>query len=280
MTTLTSALTEQFLREGTYLRNWSPRTLTTHRDSLATLPTDSPLTKDTLNAWVARLRERGITAGGVNLRARSLNSFFSWLHQEGHAPERLRVKMLPNPLRPINLLRDDDVRRLVAFRPACLNQRRAWTLAITLLDTGLRIDEALGLERANVNLDDMVLRVLGKGRKERLVPVSVEARKHLYRWLAASTCRYVFGVREGGRMSRTNARRDIRVVCKALGITAAVNPHAFRHVFAVNYIRAGGDIYRLSRILGHSSVTTTQTYLRSMGIEHLREGHHSPLMRT
>jgi integrase/recombinase XerC len=240
MTTLTSTLTEQFLREGTYLRNWSPRTVTTHRDSLATLPTDSPLTKDTLNAWVTRLRERGITAGAVNLRARSLNSFFSWLHQEGHAAERLRVKMLPNPLRPINLLRDEDVRRLVAFRPSGVNQRRAWTLAITLLDTGLRIDEALGLESANVNLDDLVIRLMGKGRKERLVPVSSEARKH--RWLAGSTGRYVFGVREGGRMSRTNARRDIRVICKTLGITAKTRSHTHKGVAPA---MSGGDYHPL-----------------------------------
>jgi len=52
-----------------------------------------------------------------------------------------------------------------------------------------------------------------------------------------------------------------------------VNPHAFRHCFAVSYIRRGGDIYRLSRILGHASISTTQLYLRSMGIEHLRENH-------
>jgi len=56
------------------------------------------------------------------------------------------------------------------------------------------------------------------------------------------------------------------------------NRHTFRHVLAVNYVRAGGDIYRLSRILGHSSVTTTQTYLRSMGIERLREDN-TPLTR-
>ena len=176
-------------------------------------------------------------------------------------------------------LKDADISRLLAFRPKGVNQRRAWTLTMVLLDTGLRISEVLGLERQNVNLDDCVLRVLGKGHKERLVPFSVEARKHLFRWMGKSgvTSRYVFGVRTGGHMTYRNAHRDITAICKQLGIRAAFNPHAFRHAFAVNYVRGGGDIYRLSRILGHGSISTTQLYLRSMGIEHLREGHRSPL---
>jgi site-specific recombinase XerD len=60
-----------------------------------------------------------------------------------------------------------------------------------------------------------------------------------------------------------------------------VHPHTFRHYFAVTFIRAGGDLYRLSRILGHTSIATTQVYLRSMGVEHLQEGHekYSPLGR-
>jgi len=79
-----------------------------------------------------------------------------------------------------------------------------------------------------------------------------------------------------GRNGRhANAYRALTVFCRSLGITAKVNPHAFRHCFAVTYIRRGGDIYRLSRLLGHASISTTQIYLRSMGIEHLREAHDS-----
>jgi integrase/recombinase XerD len=276
----TAALAEQFLREGAILRDWSPRTIATHRASLATFPLDQPLTKATLNTWVAALRERGITAGGVNLRARSLNSFLSWLHQEGHTAERLRVRLLKNPPKPIDLLTDADVRRLLAFRAKSPVQQRAWALTVVLLDTGMRISEALNLERRNVNLDDCVLRVLGKGHRERFVPISIEARKHVFRLLSKGTGPFVFSTRDGERLAYRNIHRDLTHLCKRLGIRAATNPHAFRHYFAVNYIRAGGDIYRLSRILGHSSLTTTQLYLRSMGVEHLREGHRSPLMRS
>jgi integrase/recombinase XerD len=92
----------------------------------------------------------------------------------------------------------------------------------------------------------------------------------------------VLGTNDGRQWSRRNAYRDLTRLCRSLGITTArVNPHAFRHCFAVTYVRNGGDIYRLSRILGHTSISTTQLYLRSMGLEHLQEGHakFSPLGR-
>ena len=84
----------------------------------------------------------------------------------------------------------------------------------------------------------------------------------------------MFSTRRGGRLRYRNVYRDIKALCCAAGVVGAhVHPHNLRHCFAVHYIRRGGDIYRLSRILGHSTISTTQLYLRSMGIEHLREGH-------
>jgi integrase/recombinase XerD len=162
----------------------------------------------------------------------------------------------------------------LVFRPTRRTQVRTWTLVLTLLDTGLRIGEVLGLERANLDLENLVLRVVGKGNKERLVPVSVECRKHLYRLTTTQPSRYVFSTGRGARLRYRNVYRDIKAVCRAAGVMGAhVHPHNLRHCFATNYIRRGGDIYRLSRILGHSTISTTQLYLRSMGIEHLREGH-------
>jgi len=162
----------------------------------------------------------------------------------------------------------------VTYAPKGWAQLRTWTLAVLLLDTGLRIAEALRLERDQIDLDAMVLRVVGKGERVRLVPISIEGRKALFRWMSRSEARYVLGTKQNRQWSRRNAYRDLTALCRSLGTTTArVNPHAFRHCFAVSYIRNGGDLYRLSRILGHTSLSTTQLYLRSMGIEHLQEGH-------
>jgi len=167
-------LIEQFVQHGTFLREWTPDTVRTYRYSLRELPPE--VSKASLNDLVLALRQRGLSPGGINLRIRSINSFLTWLHEEGHVGERHRIKLLRNPSKPIDVLNDQDIKRLMTHRPHGKIERRTWTLAVLLLDCGLRINEALGLERANVDLDNLVLRVLGKGHKERLVPMSTELR--------------------------------------------------------------------------------------------------------
>ena len=238
------------------------------------------ISKTQLDAFVIWMRQRGLTAGGCNMYIRTVNSFLSWLHEEGHVGQHLRIKLLPNPNRALETFSNADVRLILAFRPKSAFQLRTWTLVLLLTDTGIRIDEALGLERSKVDLDALTITVLGKGNKERVVPISQEFRKHLFRHLSKTEGRYAFCSRTGHRLLYRNTYRDIKAVCRLIGIEGKrVHPHSFRHYFAVSYIRNGGDIYRLSRILGHTSISTTQLYLRSMGVEHLLEGHsrHSPL---
>jgi site-specific recombinase XerD len=270
--------TEQFLQYGLYVRNWSPQTVTTYRLALRDLP--ATITKASLNAAVVAMRERGLTPGGVNLRARAMNSYLTWLHEEeGHIPERFRIKLLKNPPKPIQTLTDKEVQRLAAFRPKGRIQVRTWVLAMLLLDCGLRIGEALSLERENVDLDNLVLRVLGKGSKERLVPISLELRKHLFRFLRQTSRRYVFAAFSGAQLERHNVYVDLQRLCRASGITI-LHPHGFRHAYAVHATKNGLDVFRLSRILGHSSINTTQIYLRAIGFEHLRaDAECSPLRR-
>jgi integrase/recombinase XerD len=280
----TLALAEQFIEHGRYLRGWSEKTIRTYRQSLAALHAAGvgPLTRASLQEFVVRLKRRGLTAGGINVRLRSINSFLSWLHDEGHAAERLRVRLLPKPVRVLVTFSDVEMRRVLALRPAEFAMLRAWTLFVTLTDTGLRIDEALGLERQGVDLDALTLTVRGKGDKHRIVPISVEGRKALFRLMSKQSGRYVFTTNTGERMNYRNAYRDLKALCRRAGVQGShVRPHCVRHYFAVSYVRNGGDIYRLSRILGHTSISTTQVYLRSMGLEHLQEGHakFSPLGR-
>jgi len=222
------------------------------------------------------MRERGLTPGGCNMYIRTVNNYLSWLREEGHIDQRLTVKLLRAPLHLLTLLSVADVRAIVRYRPGSAAERRTWTLILLLLDTGLRIDEALKLERRRVNLDNLVLAVLGKGGKERQIPFSLELRKVLYRWMRAlgdsAPCQLVFISRSGLALSYRNVTRDIQRVCRHAGVASHVHPHLFRHQFAATYIRQGGDIYRLSRLLGHSAITTTQIYLRSMGVEDLRAG--------
>ena len=272
-------LTEQFLQYGRYVRNWSPRTVECYRQALRECP--ATITKSSLEAAVVAMRERGLTPGGANLRARAINSYLTWLHEDRHLRERLKIKMLRNPPKPIQTLTEKDIQRLATFRPKGRIQTRTWMLAMVLLDCGLRLSEALTLQCENVDLDNLVLRVLGKGHKERLVPISPELRKHLFRFLNQAKGRFVFAAYSGTSLDRHNSYQELRDLCRAVGITTHVYPHCFRHSYAVHATKNGLDVFRLSRILGHSSINTTQIYLRSMGFDHLQDGAKcSPLGRA
>ncbi len=283
-------LFSEYVKAGLYLKGWSPKTPVIYERAFRSLQAslgEESLTKGRLEAWVVAMRERGLTPACVNIYVRAMNAFIHWLHAEGHVDVRVILRQLPNPQKPLRGISDVEVRAILAFRPVVKQAVRTWTLITLLLDTGVRIDEALGLTVANVDMDGLSIRVLGKGNRERLVPFSFELRKHLFRYSRSEvradiSSPFVFCSGDGSQLMYRNAYRDIKNLCAKAGVTGEhVHPHSFRHKFATTYIRRGGDIYRLSRILGHSTISTTQVYLRSMGIEHLGERHSalSPLSR-
>lgn len=277
---------EQYLKHGLYLRGWSPKTVAVYRRAFGSLPSHNP-TKQELESWVVSLREQGREPTCINIYIRAMNAFFHWASEESLMPLRLNQKQVPIPHKQLTGVSDQEVARILSFRPKVRNNLRTWTLIQLLLDTGLRIDEAVCATTDNLDLDNLYLKVKGKGNKERIVPLSIECRKVLFRYLLFrekeySQSKYIFCTRTGTMLSYRNVYRDIKTLCKRAGVIGEhIHPHSFRHKFATTYIRKGGDIYRLSRILGHSSTTTTEIYLRSMGIGEIGEKHSSltPLAR-
>ena len=149
-------------------------------------------------------------------------------------------------------------------------------LALLLLDTGLRLPEALALKVQDLDYENLCIRVVGKGRKERMVPMSRRLRKHLFTSTKSGMreADYLFRTASGLGMSQRNALRDFCLLGKVCGITGVrFSPHTMCHSFGVHWLRRGGDIYMLSRILGHSSVAITEVYLRSLGIADLQRQH-------
>jgi site-specific recombinase XerD len=166
-----STLTDHFLTYGMYLRGWSPRTVRTYRQGLTAL--DSVLdgaqpSTATLQSFVIAMRQRGLTSGGINMYARTINSFLSWLHAEGHTPERLRIRLLPNPHKPLQALSDTELRRLVMFRPRGRLALRTWTIVVTLLDTGLRFDEGIDTSTSGGRMTFGILGSIAEFERERL----------------------------------------------------------------------------------------------------------------
>jgi site-specific recombinase XerD len=222
----------------------------------------------------AKLEERAITPISINIYGRVMNTFLRFLQSEGIFTNRFVLEPLQEETGDRReFFRDDEILKLQNYRPKSFNQIRAWTIAMCMLDTGVRVDEALSLVPDDVDMHSEVITILGKGNKRRVVPMSKMFRLLLFRYTqkTAPGFTYVFGTNKGTKTSQRNALRDIGVVERKAGIRK-LSWHSFRHTFATGFLRRGGDIYKLQRILGHADLKTTSVYLH-MVKEYFTTGH-------
>jgi site-specific recombinase XerD len=218
--------------------------------------------------------QKGVRAISVNSYLTCIRAYANWLHAEGYLPEKPKVPLLKCEQKVIGTFSPEQVQKMVAFRPKGTNQTRVHVAACLMLDTGLRLAETLGLTLADADFDNLVVKVTGKGNKQRLVPISNEMRRGLYRHSLKVRGPLLFGTRTGTRVTNRNFQRDFKLLCNRLGIVGLrCSPHTLRHTFAVSYLRAGGNLFYLSRVLGHTSVKTTERYLQSVRVEDLQAVH-------
>jgi len=266
-----ATLTDQFLKERRFLHNVTESTLVWYRvaftnyRSLVPEASSSLPTKATMQQFVVALRERGIKPVTCNTYVGAMNAFCAWLHEEGHTRERVKLPKLRVERRLLTLLDDTQIRALIGYRPKTLRQARVHLAALLILDTGLRVSEALHLRCSDIDCDNLILKVFGKGQKERLVPFSPELRRRLYRYQQLRAKKgingeFLFGGFEGTRWEKRNSTSSLYLLQDRLGLPR-FGWHRLRHTFATNYLRHGGDIVRLSMVLGHTQITTTQRYL-------------------
>lgn len=223
-----------------------------------------------MRAWMAAERGQGVSSRSLARKLSAVKSFYRWLSdREGFEPTAVLStrapkfqKKLPRPL-------DKDAARAV-IDLAEVQSNKDWVGArdvavlMLLYGCGLRISEALGLTGGNVPLAD-VLRIVGKGGKERLVPVLPVARAAVERycaicpWDLEDDAPLFRGVRGGALNARAiqDATAKIRL---QLGLPSSATPHALRHSFATHLLAAGGDLRAIQELLGHASLSTTQTY--------------------
>jgi integrase/recombinase XerD len=260
----------QFTSEKQYLQNVSPATVEGYQWAWkafeSILAGQTSVTKADITSQVAELHGRGLSPVTINTYLRSLNTFFRWMHQEGHSDAPLPIPRLKEPEKVYEQFSAEHVRRLVRFSPRSASERRIHTLACLILDTGLRIDEALSIERADVDLDNLLLKVShGKGSKERVVPFSLVLRKLLFRYLKQQKPQHgdlLFFAGAGVKMNQRNALRAFKRLCARLQIKGVrCSFHTLRHTFATAYLRNGGDAFRLQRVLGHTKLEMTRRYV-------------------
>lgn len=265
-------MTDVFLQEWKYLKNVSPATLELYKHSFQAFA-GAMDNKTDLVARIAKLRDGGLSAVSVNTYVRHLNTYFKWLHTE-HGKELVHLGKLKEEQKIIHTLTPQQTSQLLAYKPKGYYEARVYTASCVILDCGLRASEVLALKRTDIDFDDLTIKVKGKGSKYRLVPMSLDLRRILFKYLQKHKQELVFGTQQDGVVGLRNFERDFLRWNQKLKITGVrFSPHTLRHTHAVSYIRAGGNLFYLSRILGHTDIKTTQRYLLSLGVEDLTAVH-------
>ena len=254
----------------------APRTVDAYRRDLADLAAHlrhSPTTasSDEIEGWLADLRGRGQAASSVARRAAAARTFYRHLVALGLRTDNPAAEV-DLPRRRERLPRSlslAEVERLIeAANGTTPRSSRDRALIELLYGAGLRVGEAVGLERGGVDLENRVVRCVGKGDKERVVPLGTQAVEALRRYLARGRPYLdrrhrpeLFLNAQGGPLTRAGAFLIVRRLAAEAGLDPErVHPHLLRHSFATHLLEGGADLRSVQEMLGHSDLATTEIY--------------------
>jgi len=259
-------------------RQSSEHTLRSYEDDLTlflqfleeTGPCDDPAAVDAkrLRRYSAWLAGRGYAASTVARRLASLRSFFRHLRRNGEvsADPAAALRNPKQPKRLPKLLRVEEVVKLLDTIPVgdALG-RRDRAMFETLYGGGLRVSEVVGLDLGDLDLDEELVRVRGKGKRERLCPVGAMAVHWIRAHLQSRTPRHagepaLFLNRYGDRLTSRSVGRLLEEHLARAGVRGDASPHTLRHSFATHLLDRGADLRSVQELLGHRNLTTTQIY--------------------
>ncbi|MBQ9121274.1 MAG: tyrosine-type recombinase/integrase [Clostridia bacterium] len=266
--TITLALNE-FLNMQK-LRYNSDNTLNAYRWQLSPFiqytgdPDTGNLTLDLCNNYKLYLRGLELSSVTCQTYCRALRVFLKWLYEERLIPDNIAARFtLPKAKRKIiDTLSDVEIRRLYEcdFQSDSIKLRNG-CLVTLMLDSGIRLSEAVTLQSANVNLDDGYVIVDGKGNKQRIVPLGQFSRRFMQMYRDQTPILDSFFLSRNLEPITVNTVKDMfRRLKKESGVDR-IRPHLLRHTFATRYLQNGGDLFKLQRILGHTSLEMTKRYL-------------------
>ncbi|WP_344598097.1 tyrosine recombinase XerC [Actinomadura vinacea] len=236
-----------------------------------------------LRAWLAQQHARGRSRATLGRRTAAVRAFTAYLHRRGLISKD-PGQLLGTPKRPRELpsvLAQDEAHRLLdqmdAEGPLGL---RDLAILEVLYGTGVRVSELCGLDIDDLDAERATVRVLGKGNRERTVPIGEPATRAVGHWLRAgrpalaaeqSGPALFLGAR-GGRLHPTSARRIVHARIAEVGEMSDVSPHGLRHTAATHLLEGGADLRSVQEILGHASLQTTQIYTH-VSPERLKQVH-------
>jgi integrase/recombinase XerC len=273
----------RFLRFLEVERNSSPLTLKSYREDLELLldyleqafgriPAPGEITTLDLRSYTAWMTEAGYAKTTIARRLASLRSLYRFAQRE-RIVDTSPAKPLRNPRRSRKLphfLSNAEIGKLLLAPPAGSPMGlRDRAIFETMYSAGLRVSETVGLNDGDIDFDEGVLRVRGKGRRQRLAPVGSYAAAALKKWLSARRLSSkepqdgrapVFVNKFGRRLTTRSVGRMLEKYLAETGLDERTSPHTLRHTFATHLLDRGADIRSVQELLGHKSLVTTQIY--------------------
>ncbi len=280
---------EAFLEQLEWERNLSPRTQAAYRrevlrfaafasEELGRACPRSIETAD-IRAFVAHLHSLRLAPRSIQRALAALRTYFRFLTAEGVVPAN-PAAAVPNPRVPRTLpdtVPPAALEALFEAFPETPAGRRDRAILELLYGSGLRVSELVGLDLADVDRGRRLLRVRGKGRKERIVPYGGKAEEALAAYLPERAAWRQGGGRDddplfvnqrGGRLTDRSVRRIVDAAVRRVASLHRLHPHSLRHAFATHLLEAGMDLRAIQELLGHASLATTQVYT-NVDLEHL-----------
>lgn len=274
-----------FLGELRHERQLSPQTITTYRRDLeallAFLAREGVADLGAVDAYhirrfAAECHRRGLGPRSIARRLSAVRTFYGSLLRAGIAKSNPAVHVqAPKPSRRLPATLDaDQMASLLTASPADPLEVRDAAMLELFYSSGLRLAELTGLNVVDVDLDDRTVRVLGKGSKERVVPLGQMAAEAIRRWLdvrrelALPGETALFVGRRGKRLAPRSVQARVDAWARRRGTPVRVHPHMLRHSFASHLLESSGDLRAVQEMLGHASLSTTQIYTH-LDFQHL-----------
>ena len=268
-------------------RNVSPHTLEAYRRDIEQFHAfvrgergDDAAVADIDHIMIRRylaLLHKECRKSSIGRKLAALRAFFAYLVREAEVA-RNPAELVATPKRekkvPFHLSIDEVTALVEAPREGELLPLRDRAILETLYSCGIRVSELTGLDVGGIDLDEGLARVLGKGGKERIVPLGSKARSALAEYMAArnhpAAADPLFVNARGGRLTRRSVARIVDKYVIRIATMKKVSPHTLRHTFATHLLEGGADLRAIQELLGHSSLSTTQKYTH-VSIDRLME---------
>ena len=262
---------EKFIRYLDIEKNYSAHTILNYKLDLEEFQAflgEQPVEKvDYLGVrkYLAVLKEKNLSSRSVSRKLSALRTFFRFLTREGFIKSNPVASVLSPKLDkhlPQFLTEEDTARLIESSIPATLSGLRDRAILETFYSTGIRISELVGLDCDDVDIISGIVKVRGKGKKERIVPIGEQAisaiRAYLGKKDQSSPALFLNAGRR--RISDCGVRYIFRKYIRKTGIRQGISPHTLRHSFATHLLNRGADLRTVQELLGHANLGTTQIY--------------------